>query len=85
MAWGFFKSAALTSRASLPAGRPQVGRFASFEIDLVSEAAARSLGYATLASKFIALGSSDAPSYRERGRQGVAENSGPPPTDLNAP
>ena len=81
MAWRLFMSAALTSRASLPTGRPQVARFASFEIALVSEAAARSLGYATLASKLIALGSSDAPSCLERERQGVVENSGSPPTD----
>ena len=63
MAWRMLSSAALTSRASLPTGRPQVARFASPEITLVSEAAARSPGYATVASKLIALGSSDAQSF----------------------
>ena len=39
------------------------------KIALVSEAVARSLGYATLASKLIKLGSSDAPSCLEGGWQ----------------
>ena len=67
-------SAAFTSRASLTTGGP-----------LVSEAAARTLGYAALASKLIALGSSDAPSCLERGGKEYAENSGSLSADLNAP